>query len=144
MRITKYINRFICMCQLNGKWVWSVEAWLTDRVESLKEQWKRGCEEEDMYRIHCCWDDLMNVNEELMEDISKESDADDENDSEEVKALKVCLFSVVLLRAVTESICPRNDIITSAVSYNLPMINSMPLCNPPNIHSTPRKSCPSQ
>jgi hypothetical protein len=99
------------------------------------EQWKRGCEEGDMHRICCCWDDSMNANEEFMEDISKECNADDENDSEEVKALKVCLFSVVLLRAVTESICSRNDTITSTVSYNFPMINSMPLCNSPNIHS---------
>ena len=34
----------------------------------------------------------MDVDEEPAEEVSEDSDADDENDSEEVKALKVCLF----------------------------------------------------
>ena len=144
MRITKYVNGFICTHQPNGKRVWSVEGRLADRVESWKEARKREREEEDMRRIRRRWDDSMDVDEELVEDVSEESDADDENDSEEVKALKVCLFSTIVLKATTESIHPRNDAVTSAASYNLPTINSMPLPNPPNAHRAPRSPRPSQ
>jgi protein SMG6 len=107
MRITKYVNGFICTHQPNGKRVWSVEGRLADRVESWKEQRKREREEEDIRRIRRRWDDSMDVDKELVEDVSEESDADDENDSEEVKALKVCLFSTIVLKVATESIRPQ-------------------------------------
>jgi len=94
MRITKYVDGFICTQQPNGKRVWSVEGRLADRVESWKEQQRREREEEDMRRIRRRWDDSMDVDEEPVEGVSEESEADDENDSEEVKTLKVCLFSV--------------------------------------------------
>ena len=97
-RITKYVDGFTCTQQPNGKRVWSVEGRLGDKVESWKEQRRREREEEDVRRIRRRWDDSMDVDEEHVEEASEDSDADDENDSEEVKALKVCLFSVVTLQ----------------------------------------------
>ena len=40
----------------------------------------------------------MDVDEEPAEEVSEDSDADNENDSKEAKALKVCHFSIVILR----------------------------------------------
>ena len=144
MRITKYVDGFVCTQQPNGKRVWSVEGRLADRVESWKEQRRREREEEDMRRIRRRWDDSMDVDEEPAEDASGESDVDDENDSEEVKALKVGLFSVIVLRAVTDSTFSRNDAVTSAVSCNLPAINSVPPPSPPDARRAPRNATQSQ
>jgi len=98
MRITKYVDGLMCTQQQNGKRVWSVEGRLADKVESWEEQQRREREEADMRRIRRRWDDSMDVDEEPAEDVSEDSDVDDENDSEEVKALKVCLFSITILR----------------------------------------------
>ena len=99
-RIAKYIDGFVCTQQPNGKRVWSVEGRLADKVESWQEQRRREREEEDTRRIRRRWDDSMDVDEEPAEGASEESDLDDENDSEEIKALKVCIFSVLIIRAV--------------------------------------------
>jgi protein SMG6 len=93
-RIAKYVDGFLCTQQPNGKRIWSVEGGLADKVESWKEQRRREREEEDMRRIRRRWDDSMDVDEEHAEDPSEDSDVENENDSEEIKALKVCLFLV--------------------------------------------------
>ena len=98
MRITKYVDGFMCTQQQNGKRIWSVEGRLADKVENWKEQRRREREEADMRRIRRRWDDSMDVDEEPAEEVSEDSDVDDENDSEEVKALKVRIFSVVIFR----------------------------------------------
>ena len=97
-RITKYVDGFVCTQQPNGKRVWSVEGRLADKVENWKEQRRREREEEDMRRIRRRWDDSMDVDEGPVEDASEESDVENVNDSEEVKALKVRIFSVVIFR----------------------------------------------
>jgi len=144
VRVTKYVDGFTSTQQPNGKRFWAVEGRLADRVESWKEQRRREREEEDMHRIRKRWDDSMDVDEEPVDDASGESDADDENDSEEVKALKVRPFSAIVLRTATYSISPRNDAVTSAASCNPPTINSTPLRSPPDAHRAPRSPCQSQ
>ena len=79
MRVTKYVDGFTSVKQPSGKRFWMVEGRLADRVESWKEQRRRECEE---------------------------SDADSENDSEEVKALEVRLFSVMALRIAIHTTFP--------------------------------------
>ena len=96
-RIAKYVDGFVCTQQPNGKRVWSVRGRLADKVESWKEQRRREREEEDMRRVRRRWDDSMDVDEEPAEDGSEESDVENENDSEEVKALKVFLFFVLVV-----------------------------------------------
>ena len=96
-RVTKYADGFVCTQQPNSKRVWLIEGQLADRVESWKRHRRRELEEEDMRRTRCRWDDSMDVDEEPAEEASEDSDADDENDGEEVKALKVCLFSKTIL-----------------------------------------------
>ena len=144
MRITKYVDGFTCTPQPNGKRVWSVEGRLAERVESWKEQRRREHEEEDMRRIRRRWDDSMDVDEEPAEDGSEESDADDENDSEEVKTLKVRLFSVIILWIAIDLSLLRSDAVTSAVSYNLRTINPAPLPSHPDAHRAPRSPRQSQ
>lgn len=144
MRITKYVDGFTYTQQPNGKRIWSIEGRLAARVESWKELRKREREEEDMRRIRRRWDDSMDVDEEPTEDVSEESDVDDENDSEEVKALKVCLFSVIALQIVTDPNFPRNDAATFAVSCSPPTIISVPLPGPPDACRAPRSPCQSQ
>lgn len=87
-RITKYVDGFVCAQQPNGKRIWSVGGRLADKVEGWKEQRRREREEEEMRRIRRRWDDSMDVDEEPAEDASEESDVENENDNEEVKALK--------------------------------------------------------
>ena len=89
-RITKYADGFVCMHQPNGKRIWSIEGRLAHRVESWKEQRRKEREEEDMRSVRRRWDDSMDVDEEPAEEASEDSDVEGENDSEEVKALKVC------------------------------------------------------
>ena len=98
-RITKYVDGFVCMHQSNGKRIWSIQGRLSDRVESWKEQRRKEREEEDMRSVRRRWDDSMDVDEEPAEEASEDSDVEGENDSEEVKALKVCLFLTIILRA---------------------------------------------
>ena len=97
MRVTKYVDGFASTQQPNGKRFWAVEGRLADRVESWKEQRRREREEDDIRRIRRRWDDSMDVDQEPAEDASEESDGDDENDSEEVKVLKVRSFLVIIL-----------------------------------------------
>ena len=97
-RITKYVDGFVCTQQPNGKRIWTVGGRLADKVESWKEQRRREREEEDMRRNRRRWDDSMDIDEEPAEDASEESDVENENDSEQVRALKVCLFSIITLR----------------------------------------------
>jgi hypothetical protein len=71
--------------------------WMTATAVNIdsapgKEQQGNELEEEDIRRIYHRWGNLMGVDEVLAEDVLKESDVDGENDSEEVKALKVRLF----------------------------------------------------
>jgi protein SMG6 len=94
-RITKYVDGFVCTQQPNGKRIWSVEGRLADKVESWKEQRERERVEEDMRRIRRRWDDSMDIDEDPAEDASEESDVENENDSEEVKVLKVRLFFAI-------------------------------------------------
>ena len=129
-RIAKYVDGFVCIQQPNGKRIWSVEGRLADKVETWKEQRRREREEEDMRRTRRRWDDSMDVDEEPMEDVSEESDIENENDSEEVKALKVCPFSAIIFEQLIDSACFRNDVATSAVSCNPLMTNPVPSHNP--------------
>jgi len=107
MRVTKYVDGFASTQQANGKRSWAVEGRLADRVEGWKEQRRREREEDDMRRIRRRWDDSMDIDEEPAEDASEESEADGENDSEEVKALKVRPFSVIVLRMTIHSTFPQ-------------------------------------
>ena len=138
MRVTKYVDGFASTQQPNGKRFWTVEGRLADRVESWKEQRRREREEDDARRIRRRWDDSMDIDEEPAEDASEESDADGENDSEEVKALKVRPFSVMSLELRFILLPPRNDAVTFVVSCNLPTTNSTPLSSLPNAHRAPR------
>jgi hypothetical protein len=99
MRITKYVDGFACTQQPNGKRTWLVEGRLAEKVENWNEQQRREREEEDTRRIRRRWDDSMDVDEEPVGEASEESDVENENDSEEVKGLKVHPFSKVVLRA---------------------------------------------
>ena len=143
-RITKYVDGFMCMQQPNSKRVWSVEGRLADKVENWKEQRRREREEEDMRRIRRRWDDSMDVDEESVEDASEESDLDDANDSEEVKALKVCLLSVIIIRIAIDLASLRNGAVTSVVSCNPPTIDPVPLRGPRGAHSAPKTPRQSQ
>ena len=96
-----------------------------------------------MHRIRKRWDDLMDVDEEPVDDTSRESDTDGESDSEEVKALKVRPLLVIVPRQFIP-FPPRNDAVTSAVSCNPPTINSTPLRSPPDTHRAPRSTYKSQ
>lgn len=97
-RITKYVDGFVCMHQPNGKRTWSIAGRLAHRVDSWKEQRRKEREEEDTLSVRRRWDDSMDVDEEPAEEASEDSDVEGENDSEEVKALKVCLFLTITLR----------------------------------------------
>jgi len=82
---------------VDGTREWSVEGKLAEKVTMWKEEDRIEREEEERRRMVKRWvDDPMDVDEEGEDSVSETSE-DDENDSEEVKALKVCLFVCVRL-----------------------------------------------
>ena len=73
---------------------WSVEGKLEEKVTMWKEEDQIEREEEERRRMGKRWvDDPMDVNEEG-EDSVLDASEDDENDSDEVKALKVCFYVI--------------------------------------------------
>ena len=78
---------------VDGTREWSVEGKLAEKVTMWKEEDRIEREEEERRRMVKRWvDDPMDVDEEGEDSVSETSE-DDENDSEEVKALKVCLYA---------------------------------------------------
>ncbi|KAJ3788582.1 hypothetical protein GGU10DRAFT_384891 [Lentinula aff. detonsa] len=76
------------------KWVegtkeWRVEGVLADKVRQWKEEDRVEKESEERRRMRCSWgEDLMDVDEYNVENFSDGSEEDDENDTEEIRALK--------------------------------------------------------
>jgi len=78
---------------VDGTREWGVEGKLAEKVTMWKEEDRIEREEEERRRMVKRWvDDPMDVDEEGEDSVSETSE-DDENDSEEVKALKVCLYA---------------------------------------------------
>jgi hypothetical protein len=88
------LSRFLELLQIEEaeEQDWMMATAVNIDSASGKEQQGNKLEEEDIRRIYHCWGNLMGVDEVLVEDVLKESNVDGENDSEEVKALKVRLF----------------------------------------------------
>jgi hypothetical protein len=79
---------------VEGTRQWRVEGALARKAEAWREQDRLQAEEDERRRMGTRWaDDSMDIDDALEDENVSEESEDDENDTEEVKALKVSIFT---------------------------------------------------
>ena len=137
---------------IEGTREWKVEGSLAEKVKHWREADQIEREEEERRRMRTRWaDDSMDVDDEGLDDgLSEESDNEDEDDSEEVKALKVCLLMSLyngqatdLFGLGTTNIFAKPASVVATRSYDaiIPKASSAPYLSKRDIHQASFAYC---